>query len=96
MSLACMIAVAGLIGPLAFLLQAAEREPTGKGPFLVVFAPWVESDRMLVEAGGRIVGLEKPLIGQIVSGDSSFVSQIRAAGAWLVLDSELIAALCRG
>jgi len=62
----------------------------------VVFAPWTTPDAALlraVEAGGRFVrfgGL--PFIAVVIPEDSSYSSRILSAGAWLVLDPQVIAA----
>jgi hypothetical protein len=62
----------------------------------VVFAPWTAPDAALlrsVGAGGRFVrfgGL--PFIAVVIPADSNYSSRILAAGAWLVVDPQAVAA----
>jgi len=62
----------------------------------VVFAPWTAADATMlqaVEAGGRFVrfgGL--PFIAIVIPEDMNYPSRILGAGAWLVVDPQVIAA----
>lgn len=62
----------------------------------VVFAPWTTPQAALLragEAGGRLVRLGGlPFIAVVIPDDSDYTSRILAAGAWLVVDPQVIAA----
>jgi hypothetical protein len=62
----------------------------------VIFAPWTKAERALseaVEGGGRFVrfgGL--PFIAVVTADDAGYPKRMLAAGAWLVVDPQALAA----
>jgi hypothetical protein len=62
----------------------------------VIFAPWTPPEQTLartVEAGARFVRFGGPgFVAVAVPNDRDYPARVRAAGAWLVVDPEVVAA----
>ena len=90
---AVVFAGVALGGPVLAVASQAARPGQ---PVLVVSAPWGEDRAALIaRAGGRPVGpADSWLAGQAVGTGPDFADNLRAGGAWLVLDATAIARLC--
>lgn len=79
-------------GPLVML---AAPPVAGDGPLLVVSGWGAGAERRIGAAGGRVVGPLRAPLGVLATSDNpAFADNLRAAGAWAVLDGRRIAALC--
>lgn len=93
-TIALALCFSALAGPFAAL---ASMEPRAGAPVIVV-APYGKIDvaiRSVDAAGGRVIGPQTGLIGVMAfSRTDGFAHQLKAHGAWLVLDATAIAQLC--
>jgi hypothetical protein len=84
------------VGVLFMTARVALKPRDPQSGVAVIFSPWTAPEAALLraaEAGGRFVrfgGL--PFIAVVVPDDLDYPSRILAAGAWLVVDPQAIAA----
>lgn len=81
-----------VIGPL--IVFASAPAPAG-GPLLVLTGHGAGIAQIVARAGGHVYGPVRAPLGVLAySDDPAFADNLRAAGAWAVLDGRRIAALC--
>ena len=84
-------------GAVPVALAGAGAAQAGR-PALVLAAPGSGGAVQVIDrAGGRLVGLDRAAIGQMaVFETQADLDRARAAGAWILIDAQAIAALCAG
>lgn len=81
-----------LAGP-AIVVASAPVRPDG--PLLVISGWGDRAERIVDTAGGQVYGPVRASLGILAtSSNPAFADNLRAAGAWAVLDGSRIAALC--
>lgn len=90
--------LAGFLGLMAVLTVAVSAYPQPDKPIAVIFAPW-EADSTIfakiVNAGGTPLGFGQVSgVAIAISDDPFFRRSLRAAGAIVMLDATLAAAIC--
>lgn len=81
-----------LIGPAIVFASAPVSEG---GPLLVISGWGARAEAVVAAADGWIYGPVRAPLGVLAFSDNpAFADQLRAAGAWAVLDGSRIAALC--
>lgn len=81
-----------LVAPL-ITLGAASPDP---GSIVLVISGWGDASRARVEhAGGALFGpIDAPFGVFAFSDDPDFAANLRAAGAWAIVDGKKLAAIC--
>lgn len=81
-----------VIGPVIVFASAPAE---GAGPVLVISGWGARAESVIARAGGQVYGPVRAPLGLLAfSDDPAFAANLRAAGAWAVLDGSRIAALC--
>jgi len=82
-----------LAGPVLALISSP---PVPGRPVLVVTVPWgTGAEDLIVLAGGVPMGpVSAPIASMAMSDTAGFVTRLKQAGAWLVLDGQRLAEIC--
>lgn len=81
-----------LSGPVIVLLSS---ESNTDGPVLVLSNWGNRAEANVAQAGGQIIGPETAAFGVFAASDHpQFSEKLRARGAWLVINSARLAAIC--
>lgn len=66
-----------------------------EGPALVITPPWRDAGTVVARAGGWLVGPNQALFGAFAQANHpKFSERAKQAGAWAVLNSAALAAIC--
>ncbi|MGR3714430.1 MAG: hypothetical protein ACU0A6_15070 [Shimia sp.] len=77
------------------ILAVATAPIKSGAPVIVVAGPWTNLVGIVESSGGRVIGMTRSFLGILGhSEDPDFEEKLRYNGAWLVLDGQVVAALC--
>ncbi|MGC8203826.1 hypothetical protein ACP2AV_14085 [Aliiroseovarius sp. PTFE2010] len=77
------------------LMALSGRGDVFDGPALVITPPWRDAGVVVADAGGWLVGPDQALFGAFAQANHpEFSERARQAGAWAVVNSAALAAIC--
>jgi len=77
------------------VLVLASAPVPGDGPLLVITRWGAHAERIIGAAGGHVYGPARAPFGTLATSDNpAFADNLRAAGAWAVIDGSHVAGLC--
>lgn len=81
-----------LAAPASVLVSASAKEGS---VMLVVAAPWRDAATIISDAGADIIGPQtSPFAAFAASEAAGTVARLKRAGAWAVLDGQIISQMC--